>query len=463
MSEASNRALRGGLRALTGVVIVGVAATSAVLVGAADLPVIERPPVAVTVDAQHGAERPFVCSGAFAELGADSAQPSVSIPRGDAVVSTAGEPSRTTELEREESGGTPPEVQWVPAGVPFAASQSQQVVTDDLKGVVASSCAEPANEQWLVGGATTIGVSTTLTVGNPSQVPATVHLSVYDENGEVDSALTTGVLVPAGSQRVVSLNGYAPSRERLAVRVESTGATVTASMGIGHVKGLIPFAVDTVTRQLAAGTTLVVPGVTTLSDAPKGPNDTGDADEFPVVVRALSPSGESGTATVRALLSDGGSEELGSLDLDGSSVSEMPVTIWPENANAVVIDSTVPIVGSVLAQSVNEQAHDYAWFAPAQELPAGAEAAVAGVDGGQLVLANPGSESAEVVLAGAGVSDVRATVPAGAAIAMLAPSDARITSSVPIHAAIRVTSGGVAGYPVLAEPERASELTVYPR
>jgi len=464
MSEATNRALRGGVRALTGVVIIGVATSLAILLGATSLPAIEREPVSVSVDARHGAERSFVCAGAFAELGADSSRPSVAVPHGDAPIATAGRASTASQLERSESGGSAPTVEHVPAGEQFAAAQSQRVVTDALNGLVASACAEPSNEQWLVGGATTVGVSTTVTIGNPSPVPATVELTVFDEKGEIDSSVTSGVLVPAGSQRVVSLNGYAPGRERLAVRVESTGAAVAATLGIGHVSGLLPLAVDTVTRQLSPATTLVVPGVSSTGDEQHGPGDAGELDRYPVIVRALSTTGKSGSGTVRALLSDGTNEDLGTITLTGGAVTEMQLDHWPDGANAVVIDADVPIVGGVLAQASSGDDHDYAWFAPAPELSAQAEHAAAVVDGGQLVLANPGADVAEVRVTSSGRPEQSYTVPPGASIAGLAPSDARLSSSVPIYAAVRLEAGAtIAGYPVLAEAPRADEWTVYPR
>lgn len=464
MSEVTNRALRGGVRAVVGVVVIGLAATFAVLVGAGPLPAVERAPVSLTVDAQHGAARPFVCSGAFAELGADSSRPSVAIPGGEARVTTSGDFSRVTELGREEAGGSAPEVQWVAAGEPFAAAQSQEVVTASLKGTVASSCVEPANEQWLVGGATIVGSSTTLVLGNPAPVPATVQLALYDEKGAIDSAAITGVLVPANSQRVVSMNGYAPGRNSLVVRVESTGAAVSASLGIGAVTGLQPIAVDTVTRQLAPNTSLIVPGVANLGDDHHGPGDAGKLDEFPVIVRALSTTGEPGTAKVTALLSDGSQEDLGSFELEGHLVADMPVAHWPEGANAAIITSTVPIVGGVLGQAAGAEDHDYAWFSPAPPLPVDTDVAVAAVEGGQLVLANPDADDAEITLSSAVGQDQHLTVPAGAAIAVLVSDDASMRSSVPIYAAVRLTGDGtLAGYPVLAEPERESELTVYPR
>lgn len=473
MSEKTDSVLRGSLRATTGLVILGITAAAVVVLGTAPLPGIERPPVALTVDTMQGAERDVVCAGAFAVLGADPTRPSIALPVGEAAVTVAGTPTAQGELLREEAGGTAPQVLSVPAGDRFAAAQAQAVTTDTLRGLSASACAEPANEQWLVGGATTLGITTTVNLGNPSEVPATVQLTVFDENGAVDSQQTSGVLVPGGSDRVVSLNGYAPGREQLAVRIVSTGAAVTATLGVAHVTELTPFAVDTATRQLAPSTTLVIPGLTNLSDHEHGPGDAGELDPFSVRFRVLAPGGESGAASVRALFPDGSSEDLGTLEYGGNAVAEMPIAHWPEEANAAIITAADPLVGAALGSADQGPEHDYAWFTPAPLLGAMTEVAVAVVPGGQLVLVNSGAEATEVRIAGATESDAgedgesaveRLTVPAGAAIIARAPAAALLTSDAPIVAGVRLAAGGnIAGYPVIELNERASSITVFTR
>ncbi|MGK0715070.1 DUF5719 family protein [Leucobacter sp. W1153] len=468
MSEKSSVVLRGSLRATTGLVILGIAAAAVAVLGTAPLPEIERSPVALTVDTMQGAERDVVCAGAFAVLGADPARPSLSLPVGEASVTVAGEAATQSELLREEAGGSAPQVMSVPAGDRFAAAQVQTVTTDTLRGLSASACAEPANEQWLVGGATTLGVTTTVNLGNPSEVPATVQLTVFDENGEVDSKQTSGVLIPGGSDRVVSLNGYAPGREQLAVRIVSTGAAVTATLGVAHVTELSPFAVDTVTRQLAPNPTLVIPGLTNLSEHDHGPGDAGELDPFSVRFRVLAPGGESGSASIRALFPDGSSEDLGSLEYGENIVTEMPIAHWPEEANAAIITAADPLVGAAFGSADQGAEHDYAWFTPAPLLQAETDVAAAVVSGGQLVLVNPGSEDAEVRIAGSGADSDRESkriiVPGGGAVVAAAPAAAILRSDAPIVAGVRVAAGGnISGYPVIELNDRASTITVFTR
>lgn len=464
MSESTSRALRGGARAITGVLIIGVAATTAVLVGAADLPEVVRGPVSVPAETRQVGDRNFVCSGAFAELGANPSRPGDAVPEGATSLLVAGKSESRTELRVETEGGTAPEVVRAPAGEPFAAAQTQRVRTSNLEGLTALSCAQPVNQQWLVGGTTTVGATATINLGNPGEKPATVELTVFDEDGQVDAAQTSGVLVPAGSERIVSLNGYAPDRERLAVRVTSTGATVTASMEVGQVDGLQSFSVDTVTRQLEPAQRLVVPGVASLAEDEHGPGDVGHAHGSPIAVRALSANGAPGTVTARAMMGDGTSLELGTFELSGTAVGELTVNEWPEKANAVVLDADVPIVGGVMGAALGERIADGAWFSPAPELPADAEVAAAVAPGGRLILANPGDSEARVTVSGSGEATQRYRVPAGAAVAVQAGADSRILSDAPIHAGVSMVAGGaLAGYPVLAEIDRSGSLTVFPR
>ena len=466
MSEQSKRVLRGGARAATGVLIIGVSAAVAAALGTGlvQLPAVDRGVVAVQVDTSQHAKIPLVCTGAFAELGADPSLPTTAIPSGDTQLVIAGDDIEHRELTRELPEGTAPRVLDNPADSPAAGAELQHVLTPTLQGLTASSCAEPAHEQWLVGGGTALGQSTTVVLGNPSEVPATVQLTIYDDEGRVDEARTAGVLVPAGSQRIVAVNGYAPGRERIALRVESTGAAVTAALGISHTVDIRSYAVDTVTRQLAPAKSLVVPAVANPIHHEYGID--GDTDDFTVLVRLLAPGDTAGTAVVRALLPDGPGETLGTVELTGNSVVELEVAKWDEAVQAIVIDADVPIVGGVFGSADLAPAHDYTWFAPAPALAADTEFAVSVVPGGELVLANPGPNDATVTLVSDDGLNQRRTVElaAGTAMPVEAREQIRVRSTAPISAAVRIVNDAtIASYPVLPPAPRDTALTVYLR
>lgn len=469
MTARSQSIWRGAGRAAAGIVVIAAVAVGAFALENTSLPSIEADHVSVTVDTLHGAEQHLVCPGSFSELGADPTRPGVAIPLGTAQTAAAGDVEGASELSRKEQGGSLPDVFSGKAATALAAAQVQLVESDLMRGVSAAGCYEPRHEQWLVGGATTLGTFTTLSLGNPTSVPATVSIALFDENGPVDDAATTTVLVPAKSERTVSLNGYAPARESLAVQVVSTGAAITSSLGVAEVQSINPFAVDTVSRQLSPETTLMFAGVTNFSIFETGgPGDAGDLDRYPVVVRTFAPGGESGSATIRAVYSDGSTETLGNISFDAAhAVVDTPIPHWPDDARALIVDADVPIFGAVFSSYDDTDAseHDYAWFAPAPVLPADTEIAAAIVPGGQLVLVNPSSEPVTITIRDANgeTDDQTVTLPAGAAVPVNAPAAVILEADRAFAAGVRVTTSGIAGYPIVAPVDRASTLTVFTR
>lgn len=464
--SGKSRILRGTGRASAGLLVVAAAAGAVVLIGTVDLPDVERTPPAIEVDTMQDSTQRLVCAGSFSLLGADPARPEAAIPVGAPAIALSGEPEEALPLARTEGGEAPPTVFTAPSGAVLGAAQLQAVDVDTARGVAASACAEPLNEQWLLGGETTTGVSMTVSLGNPGAVPATVQLAVFDENGPVTAGQTSAVLVPAGTEQTVSLNGYAPDRGRIAVRVISTGAPVTATLGVVQAQAIDPFALDTITRQSAPATRLVVPGVANIDRVDdRGPSDVGDSDPFRVRVRVLAPGGETGTARISGLDADGKPVDLGEVGLTGQQVGELEVQNWPAGVNAVVIDADVPVIGGVMGSVDTERSHDFAWFAPAPALEAGLPVAAPIVDNGVLVIANPGDEAAEVEVEPAGDGKARTVkVPAGAAVTVDAPADSVLTSTAPVHAGVRYAEGpDLAGYPILEPAMRDGVLTVYTR
>lgn len=459
--------LRGGARAVTGLLVTAAAVGGVVLIGNVPLPMMEHEPLAITVDTTQDTARTFACAGSFSELGLDPARPGAAIPVGEATIAVSGDASESATLARGEGAGLPGVV-LAPMSQPFAAAQFQAVDTENLRGAAASSCAEPSNEQWIIGGASSLGFSTTLSLGNAGTVPATVSITVYDENGEVDAVQTAGVIVAPGAQQTVSLNGYAPDRERLAVRVVSTGAPVTAHVGVAQSSGITPFGVSGVTPQTEPATSLVIPGIENADGDDRGPNDSGEGDAFPLIVRALAPGEAAGSASVRALDKNGKSTEVGQIELAPNAVGELSVGTLPEGANALVVEADVPIIAGAVgaADDADTKEHDFEWFAPAPVVAADTEVAAAVVAGGRLVVVNPAETEAEVTISradGTGKDATHAVGP-GAAVVLAAPANAIVTSSGPVHAGVRyVTDTAIAGYPILAPDPRDGTLTVYPR
>lgn len=471
MSDRKKYFASGG-RALTGLVITAAAAAGALLAGTLDLPTLERPQHSATVDTTQVGKRDVVCAGPFTELGADPERPDIAVPVGEAQVLVAGAGSLET-LGHNELDETSVSDAGLVVGTmdePLAASQMQALSSPTLRGVVSSSCVEPVNEQWLVGGGSALGETTTLGLGNPGAVAATVQISVFDESGEIDSMQTSGVIVAAGSTQVVSLNGYAPNSERIAVRVTSTGAPVAANLGIAKMQDITPVGAATVTSQLRPETQVVIPGVTAADESNHDhPEEDEHTDRFPVLVHAIATGSTAGFANVYAIDAKGNRTELGTIELEPKTVGELVVETWPEDATAVIIDADVPILGGVegTAHSATPAGNtrDFDWFVPAPALMPNTETPAAIAQGGSLIVANPGSVSAEVTVASidGSVEDREVvTIPAGAAVEVDMHGSVTLSSSQPVHAGVRfITPGMISGYPILPSAEPAGELTVY--
>ncbi|MGO3146478.1 MAG: DUF5719 family protein [Leucobacter sp.] len=469
--------MKNGVRALTGVVITVAAAVGALLLGTIAFPTIESEPRATQVDTMQTGARSIVCAGAFSELGADPSRPDIAVPIGEAsvLVSGPGELGSLTASESDETSVGGSAVITGTMSEPLAAAQVQRLTSETLTGSVASSCVEPVNEQWLLGGASTLGYSSTLSIGNPGSVAATVHVSVFDENGEIDGQQTTGVIVAPNSEQVISLNGYAPSSERFAVRTSSTGAPITASLSIAEVDGILPVGAATVTSQVRADTHLVIPAIANeaTGNHEPAPNVDGTGDQFPVRVQAIAAGDTAGSAQVYAVDADGARSDLGSLELTPGVLSELEVQSWPKDGTAIVIDADVPVYAAAGGAVNTDGERDFEWFIPAPSIEADTETMAAIVGGGTLFIANTGSEDASVTvsevnsdgeLADSDAKPVTVEVPAGSAVPVKATQRVMIESTSAVHAAVRIlTPGGLAGYPIVPSSEPASELTVYTR
>lgn len=467
MSESS-RVLRGTVRAAVGLVVVALVATALFVLQGFAIPAVERTPPAIAVDTTQNSTQSLLCAGAFSVLGADPSRPEAAIPTGSPTVVTSGTPTSVEALTRTEGGDGPPVAIAAPAGEVIGAAQVQEVSTETAAGAAASACAAPVNEQWLLGGDTSEGVTTTLSLGNAGSVPATVQLTVFDENGQVSDAETAAVLVQPRSEQIVSVNGYAPGRASIAVHLVSTGAPVTASLGVSRVVGLDPFGVSTVTRQIEASTQLVIPGVTNLDlGHGHGPNDVGEESALGVHVRLLNPAGEGDdTAAARIIgLTDKGDRiDLGSMKIVGNAIADFAVPKWPAEVNAVLIESEVPVIGGAIGYISGDKHHDFDWFAPTPTLDAGVTVAAPVVDDGKLIIANPGETEAVVDLIPATGKKRTIKVKPASAVAVDATDTGTLSSSAPVYAGVRYTKGGdLAGYPINAPAEREGALTVYTR
>ncbi|WP_163275287.1 DUF5719 family protein [Cellulomonas iranensis] len=225
---------------------------------------------------------------------------------------------------------------------PVAAATGASVVTDgDARGLAAASCRAPSSDDWLVGGATGIGSTSTLVLSNPGLTAAQVTLEVFGPNGPVEQTTAQHVVGP-GATRTVDLGGTAAGQSALVVHVTVAGGQVAARVQDTAVLGFTP-----------AGTDLVVPGsapaarqVVTGLDVEASAVGASDAP----VLRLLAPGDAATTAHVSLLGADGpvalpGADEV---PLAPGEVVDVPLGGLPAGTWTAVVDADVPVVAAAV-------------------------------------------------------------------------------------------------------------------
>ncbi|WP_144719403.1 DUF5719 family protein [Agrococcus jejuensis] len=242
-------------------------------------------------------------------------------------------------------------------GPGVGGAEALGVDTTTAAGVAASACTEPATSQWLVGGATTTGRTSVLTVANPGTAATSVDVSIFGPEGQVDAVGSTGIAIAGGSVAVVDLAAFAPGLAAPVVQVTSSGGPVTVHLQHTVVRTLQPGGVDVV-DSTQASTDLAIPGV--IIGEPTGlQTREGFADAVPAL-RVLA--GESTTATVTTI-ADGDEPIAATLDLVGGQVQEIDLSGLAPGTYAFTIEADVPIVAAARQVRVDGDAIDLDWVA----------------------------------------------------------------------------------------------------
>lgn len=208
-------------------------------------------------------------------------------------------------------------------------SAVERVGGGDISGLAALTCGVPDIDQWLIGGATSVGASARLVLANPSQASVEATVTIYGELGELETRV-----VPIGpdGQAELLLEGVVVDVALLAVHVTATGTGVVAALQDSRLEGFQP-----------AGTEWVVPGAVAQELAIPGVGTQGVSGQT-ATVRLMAPSG----ATARLALSTPGGELLwegvNQLELEAGVVVEVPVPTI-DNATAT-ISATQPVMAA---------------------------------------------------------------------------------------------------------------------
>lgn len=431
--SASRRWALAGARAMTG--LLGIAAAVATVGAATLLPWpshIVQPNAELVTPAASGQQR--VCPGPLLALAADASAASSASSIGPADSRyAAGRPGSLTASDVTVSPiavpdnvagdvAGPPLVLSVPAAESaplIAGAQSQTAGTETLSGFAAAGCGEAASDGWLVAGSTAVGQTSLILLSNPSDVAATVDLTLYGEGGVVDAPGSTGILVQPGSQRVIPLAGLAPNLNSPVIHMTTRGGQVVASLQQSVISGLIPGGIELAGTTASPAIEQLISGFTVpaaLIDETQS-NDTHFHDDQ-AAVRVLNVGQDAAELTVSATSDDGGNGTSITVTLEPGVASEVPLTELAAGSYTVRLNADQPIVAAARSTEKSAASEDFAWFVASQALVDDSAIVVADGPAPTLRLANPHGNAQRITLQEGSGAPLTVNLPAAGAVSV---------------------------------------------
>lgn len=375
-----------GLRATAGVAVVALGVLG--VVAAPSLPTVQADPRIASV-APDAPEEVRTCAGPLLSIGDASGDAGALGVLADAQLQAADAEQGAVAIDGVDASAT------VLRGTDVSGAQWLTVDDDTALGAAASACDEPATTQWLVGGSTTTGRSSVLTIANPGTTATSVDVEVHGTDGRVDAVGSTGIAIAAGAVVLVDLASLAPGVAAPVVHVTSTGGPVSAHLQHRVVRTLQPGGVDVVDPAQASGS-VAIPGVT-IGDATGLQTQAGFEDAVPAL-RVLAAESTQVTITT---IADGGDPIASTLDLVGGQVSEVDLSGLAPGTYAFTIDADVPVVAAARQMRVDGDRIDLDWVqGQSAPIEGPTTVAIAAGPSPRLHLLNVGDEPQVVTIGG---------------------------------------------------------------
>jgi len=465
-------------RIITGLAGIGIAAVTIAAVGQLSLPTIEIAPQDVLVTPVAG-DQSLVCPGPLLALAQDATAATAAGSFGPASVDFGadGVTATTTELAAPDNASGPadgtPTVITVPGATdgtvtPLSGSQSQIAAEADIAGLAAAACTPASSESWLVGGSSDVGRTTLVLLSNPSAVDANVTLEVFGAAGRIDAPGAAGIVVAAGTQRVIALTGLAPNEATPVVHVTSQGGQVVAALQQSTVRVLAPGGVELQSPTASPATDLVIPGlVVPAAAAPGASSDTAAVDDRATALRLLAPGDEPADIVISAYRENSKDAPiLIDATIQPGVPGEIALAQLPAGEFSLEITADQPIVAAARSNSRGGALEDFAWFAATAPLDETASFTVPTGPGQKLHVVNPTGAEASITLTAASGTETTAKVAAGAAatVAVAAGESYVVEGAEGLHASISLAAAGrLTSLPVSPPNPLAAAIRVYPR
>lgn len=469
-------------RIILGFVVLGVVAVVVAAATLIPLPGLRSPAVSTVVTPVPTAQQ-LVCPGGLLRLGTVSgADATRASALGAPQISSGANPGdiipsafASTDSGTGKSASAPQLLTTPPVARGAAAplvggAQSESVATDEFAGLSSASCTSPSGGTWLAGGATSVGRTTLLLLANPTAVTATVSIQVFGETGQVSASGMDGITVGPGSQRVLSIAGFAPGLVSPVVHVTSAGGQVVANLEQTTVRGIVPGGIDFVGGQSQPLKQLVIPGVVVSgTDAIQGLIGQSGFEDVQSTLRVFVPGSRNATVSITILAEDGTvTGKPTKAQVQAGSVTDLPLDSLSDGNYTLVLSSTVAVVAGARVSTAGTAAvggaTDFAWAAAAPLLTSDTVVSIADGMTGALHLENPTGATETVQLHALAGSSLTATVKAHSAtsVPVVAGVSYELEGFSQLYASVSgSTNGGVTSYVVYPSAHGAGPLRVF--
>lgn len=395
------------------------------------------------------------------------------VPEGEGATLAVAVPDASTDEVRVETlTGDPVEGLAAGAGVLSGAVEATVVLRAEgetartLAGVVSRTttsgadpglsqlgCQPAASGRWLVGLSAAEDQPAAVVLTNPDDSQAVVNLSVHDEEGLRQVPGSREITVAPRSTQVVELGPLVTPTGTMAVQVQATTGRVVALGRQRSFADARPLATEWLTGSADPAEVQVLPGV-----------PGGDGVRRLVL---LNPGERRAQVQVEALGSAGAFVPAGSpAEVDVAPGGTATVELddgFSEQGTALRVSASQPVTATLQATDADG---DLA-FAPAtaaiEQSALGVAAAQGQQDDGQLVLSNPGAESARVLvsdLAEDGGDPSEVTIPPSASVVVSGSALGRVeVLQGQLHGSVVLTGDGLASLPLVDTGSTAATRT----
>lgn len=416
------------------------------------------------------AELRLACPGGLYQTGGTSGTSLSKIVHAGAAkiyaIGTSPKKVKTSKFEiitkRQDSAGSVQDSNWM------TAMQLQLSATDTLGGLAATSCLQARTDSTLIGGDTTTGHETLLTVVNPGKVDSSVRVIAYGSAGRLGGQDLTDLAVSASTAQVISLNGLIPDAPTFSIRVIANGPGVAAFLQQRTVHGTKAAGLDWIQAAPSDSvSSAVIPGVLVRGAAAAAAlkKQSSAYSDIQMVLR-VNNRGSKPTKFTAQIFGEGatpfGTVLQGSVA--GQSTVDVPISGLKDGDYSAQLNSDVPVTASVLLFRVHGTSApvvDYSWL---QQVPAISTGSIAVASSGisKISFVNPAATSAEVsVRFGATTKTLKIAPGAQSTVQIDQGTRVSFEASVPVAASMVIdVDGTLAVVPLINQGNRSVTTSV---